>query len=158
MDTTTKKQSRKNSTNSFEEIKKNSNEELVDLIDNVLNNIKNVSVKREWFEAYYDTVKKAIGLEDCVRFVNNKKNNTSNFTDIEKPKPHFNDTKLKSKIMDNDTLRKDTFGAPTKAYAQEITQNNPNKNNIISRMANNNQPEDEEELRDDDDEFNVQSQ
>ena len=157
MDTTVKKQSRKNSTNSFDEIKKNSNEELVDLIDNVLNNIKNVSVKREWFEAYYDTVKKAIGLEDCVRFANNKKNNISNFAELEQQKPVLNDTKLKSKIMDNDTLRKETFGAPVN-HAEPININTTNKNNIINRMAVNNQPEIDEELKIEDDEFNFQSQ
>jgi hypothetical protein len=75
LNTATALNNRNFNTNTYEKISSTpqTNEDLVGLIDNILNNIKNLSDKREFFEAYYDAISDTVGLKDCVNFINDKK-------------------------------------------------------------------------------------
>ena len=109
---------------------------MVDIIDNVINNIKDLSDKRDWFQAYYETITKATGLNECITFVKNKKQKKNNYKEIEeKFDPKRNEEKYK--IIENELVKDNASSVnPNTTLSASVNPNN-NKQKNFDQNSNN---------------------
>lgn len=99
LDQAAKKHSRKNSEDvKFDNLANNTNEEIVDMIDNILKNFKTLSEKRDWFSAYYQNLADIVNIKEDINLFNNIKANKPYF-----PENKQNFTKLKTKFLEKDS-------------------------------------------------------
>lgn len=61
----------------FSEIPNGSKDEVLDLINSVMNNIKRLSKDRDWFQSYYSTVSGTIGIGNYTHYALEKMGKTS---------------------------------------------------------------------------------
>jgi hypothetical protein len=100
----------------------NNSEDLIQTIDSILINIKNLSDDRDFFEAYYNQISGMMDLKDHINFYKMKRQNKNYMPEVTKPVNNI----LKSKIY------KDELMSPNDNPKSTV------KNNQVTQMLVNN--------------------
>ena len=83
-----------------EGINKKSEKEIIEMFDNILKNLDSLSKKKDYFEYYYQDISKAVDLEGCISFVNDKRLNQDYFS----PKNINTLSKVQNKSLEKEEI------------------------------------------------------